>query len=162
MELEIKHLSAYLPYELQVKTTVWQRNISEHITSVEMLCTYLIDNKDDYTEFLPILRPIEDLVKEIEIDGLKFIPIMVLFGGENYREYDFTIDIVEKPFMGKKIEISVKDLGSPCITFGLKNPLNNILNYENWQLLLKWHFDVFGLIEKGLAIDINTLSANGC
>jgi hypothetical protein len=63
--------------------------------------------------------------------------------------------------MGRKIEISVKDLGSPCITFGLKNPVNNILTYENWQLLFKWHFDVFGLIEKGLAIDINTLSANG-
>ncbi len=26
-----------------------------------------------------------------------------------------------------------------------------------YELLLKWHFDVFGLIEKGLAIDINTL-----
>lgn len=28
---------------------------------------------------------------------------------------------------------------------------------DDYQLLLKNHFDVFGLIEKGLAIDINTL-----
>ncbi len=29
--------------------------------------------------------------------------------------------------------------------------------YEVWQKLLEMHFDIFGLIEKGLAIDINTL-----
>tara|TARA_R110000772_G_scaffold83493_1_gene176588 strand:- start:9461 stop:9808 length:348 start_codon:yes stop_codon:yes gene_type:complete len=28
--------------------------------------------------------------------------------------------------------------------------------YEVWQILFENHFDVFGLIEKGLAIDINT------
>lgn len=28
------------------------------------------------------------------------------------------------------------------------------------QQLFEWHFDVFGLIEKGLAIDINTLKLN--
>ena len=31
------------------------------------------------------------------------------------------------------------------------------LDYESIQELFKEHFDVFGLIEKGLAIDINTL-----
>jgi hypothetical protein len=42
--------------------------------------------------------------------------------------------------------------------------INNIQNQETtqwgvweYELLLKNHFDVFGLIEKGLAIDINTL-----
>ena len=30
-------------------------------------------------------------------------------------------------------------------------------NYETIEKLFEWHFDVFGLIEKGLAIDINTL-----
>ena len=29
--------------------------------------------------------------------------------------------------------------------------------YEVWKVLFKNHFDVFGLIEKGLAIDINTI-----
>jgi len=28
---------------------------------------------------------------------------------------------------------------------------------EAYSLLFKWHFDVFGLIKKGLAVDINTL-----
>lgn len=108
-------------------------------------------------QIIPYKRPISDLTKEIEVNGEKFIPIMVLFGGENYREYDFVIDVVEKPILGKRIEISVKDLGAPCIIFGLKNPNYNTLTLNNWQLLYEWHFDIFGLIDNGLAIDINTL-----
>jgi hypothetical protein len=30
-------------------------------------------------------------------------------------------------------------------------------NYEDIVKLFEWHFDVFGLIDAGLAIDINTL-----
>ena len=31
-------------------------------------------------------------------------------------------------------------------------------DYQEMCKLLEWHFDIFGLIEKGLAIDINTLN----
>lgn len=31
------------------------------------------------------------------------------------------------------------------------------LMYLDFEKLVSWHFDVFGLIDKGLAIDINTL-----
>ena len=37
-----------------------------------------------------------------------------------------------------------------------KELTSEIMWYE-WECLFEWHFDVFGLIEKGLAIDINTL-----
>jgi hypothetical protein len=66
MKLEFNQIVQYLPYELEVKTIVWQRNISEHITSKEMLCTYLIDNMDDYVEFLPILRPLSQIKEYFE------------------------------------------------------------------------------------------------
>ena len=33
----------------------------------------------------------------------------------------------------------------------------NGLEYAYYILLVEYHFDVFGLIEKGIAIDINTL-----
>lgn len=155
MKLELKHLAPYLPYGLELQ--ILQHPFGIVPRKLELDCGHDFNYHLQEGNVKPILRPIEDLIKEIEIDGLKFIPIMVLFGGENYKEYNFTIDILEKPFFGKKIEISVKDLGSPCVTFGLKNPLNNILNYQNWELLFKWHFDVFELIEKGLAININEL-----
>ena len=35
--------------------------------------------------------------------------------------------------------------------------LGDKFSYEFWCLLFENHFDIFGLIEKGLAIDINTL-----
>ena len=130
MELELKHLSAYLPYELQVKTTVWQRNISEHITSIEMLCTYLIDNKDDYIEFLPILKPLSDvnlILTELKIK----MP--------NTPNFDWLISSSN----------SIKDLSQ------------TIIEYCVFDFLCQNHFDVFNLIEQGLAININTLSANG-
>lgn len=47
-----------------------------------------------------------------------------------------------------------------------KNDINKIVSekmplyyipYGQFLRLVSWHFDVFGLIEKGLAIDINTL-----
>lgn len=35
--------------------------------------------------------------------------------------------------------------------------LGGYTNYNESSKLFEWHFDVFGLIEQGLAIDINTL-----
>jgi len=50
-------------------------------------------------------------------------------------------------------------------TLGLNLPLDNLiseeilkLKYTTVQKLLEWHFDIHGLIENGLAIDINTLN----
>ena len=33
-----------------------------------------------------------------------------------------------------------------------------IIEYAAMEILFEWHFDVFGLIDKGLAIDINSLN----
>lgn len=35
---------------------------------------------------------------------------------------------------------------------------NHTIPYNMWFLCIKYHFDVFGLIDRGLAIDINTLT----
>lgn len=78
----------------------------------------------------PILLPLSDLTKEIEHNGKKFVP--------NY-DSDF------KYF----------------ITYELDDFIESIphsLNYDQMQKLLEWHFDIFGLLENGLAIDINTLT----
>lgn len=39
----------------------------------------------------------------------------------------------------------------------MKNKTCHWLSYHSMQVLLKNHFDVFGLIESNLAVDINTL-----
>ncbi len=76
----------------------------------------------------PILRPLSDLTKEIEHNGEKFRPLDRT--GKAYR-----FDILEH------IEA---------------NPLDHI-DLSDALLFFEWHFDVFNLIESGLAIDINTL-----
>ena len=168
MNLELKHLAPYLPYGLKAEMLDYEMDyvgrkydeiIGVHQWSKNKDWCLLTDggSKPSFDRIKPILRPLSDLVKIIKVYGKAFIPIMVVFGGENYREYNYTIDLSERPILGKRIEISVEDLGSPCVTFFLNNVLNNLLTYHNWQLLLEWHFDVFGLIEQGIAIDINTL-----
>ena len=159
-QLTIKHLAAYFPYGLKILRPD-NKTILEMVGIIGSSIVFHEESGDTFgfigKHNKPILRPLSDLTKEIEVNGEKFIPIMVLFGGETYREYDFTIGIVEKPIIGKFIDISVKGLGDHCITFGLKNPLNNNLTYHNWSLLHEWNFDLYGLIPAGLAIDINTL-----
>ena len=75
------------------------------------------------------LRPLSDLTKEIEYNGVKNILI------------DSLLD---------------KDI----ILFNLYNSYSvdyKLLRHGDVEKLFKYHFDVFGLIDKGLAIDINTL-----
>jgi uncharacterized metal-binding protein len=44
------------------------------------------------------------------------------------------------------------------VAFFIERVKTGLIEVLIWQKLLKHHFDVFGLIEKGFAIDINTLS----
>ena len=87
-----------------------------------------------------ILRPLFDITKEIEVGGERFVPIkefMILYGGGTTEKGK---PIFESDFVAN---IMYSYYGS--------------LSYSVMEKLFEWHFDVFGLIEQGLAIDINTL-----
>lgn len=140
--MKLEHLAPYLPYKLKV--------IYEHSNKIGTISNiYSIgkgyDDDDikiaiDYSEaehlwmFKPILRPLSDLTKEIEHNGEKFVPIEKI--GLNSCSFFHTTYLVNKN--GYEFEIK-------------KIP------YNEFQKLFEWHFDVFGLIEKGEAIDINTI-----
>lgn len=90
-----------------------------------------IENKIFPEEFIPICRPLSDLTKEIEHKGKKFIPMKkIAIYNPNNVEY-----LIE------------------CVITGL-------VEYIVLRQLIEWHFDVAGLIEKGEAIDVNTLEEN--
>jgi len=140
-KLELKHLAPYLPYGLKGKygdsNTIWTLNpaITEIRYESEELPLYHFISKFPPK---PILRPLSDLTREIEVNGERFIPIYWFEHNSKdtmYFEDDFLRGIVLR---GNSYKIT------QC-------------SYNILQILLKWHFDVFGLIEKGLAIDINTL-----
>jgi hypothetical protein len=125
MELELKHLAPYLPYNLMIRGNT-NGEIAELSccteTSVNITtCGFQYGMWADIFDIKPILRPLYDLKKEIdlELEGLFIIC------GERFKYWE---DV--------------------CL---------ESINYEQFSWFLKNHYDVFGLIEKGLAIDINTL-----
>ena len=115
----------------------------------------------------PALRPMSDLTKEIEVNGKKVTPIkeiLKIFDFDGYCGYytSFRISFKEN----YKIEVYIWDTHICSLTYNLKiyNKCKNhstAVSFNMWQqvndLLNEWHFDYRGLIEQGLAIDINTL-----
>jgi hypothetical protein len=134
MKLESKHISPYLPYGLKGIVNGWVllvSGIDKPYTLSEVIIKFLNEKSDEpIKNFKPILRPLSDLTKEIEVNGEKFVPAgkMITHGFHNSFWYE-----TEK--------------------FDYR-----YLYVMDFEKLLEWHFDVFGLIDFGLAIDINTLN----
>lgn len=131
--ITLQELSGYLPYglktvnedefgtEIDIITGI---GLNDECIMFEKSPDFYLSWEENNTIFKPILRPISDLTKEIEVNGEKFVPIEKL----------------KQNYIGE--------------TIGL-NPAT--WSYRSIQKLFEWHFDVFGLIERGDAIDINTL-----
>lgn len=123
--ITLKELSAYLQYAVT--------GFSRYGKKPDLLIG-LLNEKDGSIIFTllncrtdcfkPLLRPLSDLYKEIEINGDKFVPIEKL-----------------------------------NIPYQLMINKNNIQNmpYKTVEKFLEWHFDLFNLIERGLAIDLNSI-----
>jgi hypothetical protein len=144
MKLELKHLAPYLPYGLKgiyseyidkEKTDLGsfekEELIGLNFKEEKIFLTFgYVTERDD---FVPILRPLSDLTKEIEVNGEKFVPV-------KHKDIKTTSTLKHVA----KYNFDYKEL--------------NFARWDVIQKLFEWHFDVFGLIEKGLAIDINTLN----
>ena len=127
MKLELKHLAPYLPYELKAICT---QDINGVLYKhINLTERFYSMPTAILTNFKPILRPLSDLTKVIQHNGDEFIPCI---------EYNYIKDELE--------ELSSLDCSYIRYT-----------RYNVVSILFELHFDVFGLIEKGLAIDINTL-----
>lgn len=152
--LTIKELAPYLPYRLKGKSNQYDSidlllGIYGTMGHSLTLC-HRINNHNtcDYdcnvNEFKPILRPLSDLIKEIEVNGKKFVPI------------DKLLEIAHCNITIPKTRMCLDD-----ILYGYKENIRRVINEDMplfvYNKLLEWHFDVFGLIEKDLAIDINKL-----
>ena len=170
MKLELKHLAPYLPYKVLVGDGRTPFELTEHnFTNVFKYLTTIY------------LHPLSDLTKEIEVNGEKLVPMVELakilnlkgeifdnddclsFGwdenygddmqgyciGWNSKGKFFGVGYSEDVF---GIDFEKYDNGNDKMLYELP------FTYDCFQKLLEWHFDIFGLIENGLAIDINTLN----
>jgi hypothetical protein len=133
MKLELKHLAPYFPYGLkgyyEKDKTTWTLDCELHEADYQMKSLPLF-HFIGTGSCKPILRPLSDLTREDLIEDL----------GTETSCLDWTTSEREH-----------------WIRFYSREHWINNLPYLIYSHLVKNHFDVFGLIPKGLAIDINTL-----
>lgn len=134
MKLEIKHIAPYLPYGLKIQT----------------------QDKNGI-----LIKTVDGIYEQYK-DGS-----FMLYWQENYGTIQASgnIKLILRPLsdLTKVDFIGVYEWMSGVYSGKVINDIINnnqdveLLNYYCILELLKNHFDVFGLIQKGLAIDINTL-----
>lgn len=127
-------ITSYLPYGVKI----YEQRYSIKYDLVG-ICEHEIFAKDKSNEIFPfvpqygidklILYPLTSLDKNVIVNGIEMNPMINL----KLQGYNMNFDD----------DYTLKD-------FINENLLNN--SYGFIELLLRWHFDVFGLIEKGLAI----------
>lgn len=131
-KLEIHHITPYLPYGLKSVTTANHYGVPQLIREVTPY--NFMNFIEETTDAKLLLRPLSDLQEKITVNGVSFIPEEVLF---NLKfDYEISVAMVAGSVVNKRIEV---------------NP------YWMVQKLFEWNFDVFGLIEKGLAKNINEI-----
>lgn len=160
MELELKHIAPYLPYKLKVRHPEGDlimmgikddggRIREEHEVVEDPQFTLVVCRKEKHryrpysnffiqSGFKPLLRPLSDLTQEIEHNGERFVPDEQLCGA--LKELDYIVGHHNDYFSFRKNLYA-----------------NKGFSFSEYQKLLEWHFDIFGLIQAGLAIDINTI-----
>jgi hypothetical protein len=180
MELELKHLAGYLPYDLKgVISTKHQINEVEltHLSEYSLKTSPSIHGFEycSFSEFKPLLRPLSSLIKEIEVDGKRFVPMVELadiaycdISDKNYKtaqdensigvsfniendENEFTHQVFAYSFttkhFGRHLRVNPHQKHLAEVEFVLHQ-------LELFEKLFEWHFDIYGLIDKGLAIEI--------
>jgi hypothetical protein len=126
MKLEARHVMPYVVYGLKMKS-----HLTNEIWTLQPK-NFANDWKFSFTS-KPILRPLSDLTKEIIDEFQKY-----------YNQESYDKDIIDLfCYENTQTDENIEDL------------LVTKLPYECVEYMFKNHYDVFGLIEKGLAIDFN-------
>ena len=153
MKLELKHLAPYLPYQLKGIFYDNEHSVKQIVT-IELLHIpdelTIINSESEWniylSEFKPILRRLSDLERGEQGNHVTQHKINLLLGEDNkYGDFLFS------HYRGYLTALTKSNqTGYTYIPLKLTNRM--------LELLFADHFDVFGLIDAGLAIDINTIA----
>lgn len=157
--MEPKEIMPYLAYGLQ-GICIKKYSMGEGFwTILNERYTYETRYVDiQLTHFKPIFRPMSDLINPCleggKIPALELVNELIRLGIKEdiAPSIPFNVKAVNKPF-GKLLKVTKIDQWYLLISFSEPNRISHLL----YQKLIEWHFDVFGLIEKDEAIDINTI-----
>ena len=155
-------LAMSLPFDLMIA----EINDDGLIVRKSMLCPSRYHDFATHDYYKPIIRQLSDLTKPIEHNGEKFVPIVELAKISwiteyvNFKFQSLKEDSVFIAFSDKK-NVFGYDSNAQSFFGGLDGKPCSVVNQlQLFQKLIEWHFDIAGLIEKGEAIDVNTLPEN--
>lgn len=155
MELELKHIKSYQiggdkSLKVQFADPNYKKHHDKNISvigrlvginvwdkSKSIFASIEADNGCRYglslNEIKPLLIPMSSLYTEITHNGNTFIPWKEL----DWGSWNDEIGYIVSAEYGENPRVAI-----------------NVLDFiDDYYKLLEWHFDVFGLIDKGLALD---------
>ncbi len=153
-ELELKHLSPYLPYKplvyggstfYELMGIIGQYDMGEIFVKVRIDEKYI--SEVSMLEHSLVLRPLSDIIETIYIDNEGLVPINEL----SLKLYD------KEPESFNSRDSCLLWVNNMIYEKVIKPKGYDDIPHWAFQDLIKWHFDVFGLIKKGLAIDMNKM-----
>lgn len=157
MSLSIRELSVYLPWNLRCELPSYT-GILYSLQSNSVADFLIEEDGFDYAlspnyylgEIKPILRPLSDLNKEIEVCGKKFVPLDILFPYDDLEYVTYS----SKP--GElTLSVTYKMMGEVFTDLVVsRNSIDNC-DYGVVSRMAEWHFDLFGLIDRGLAVSVH-------
>jgi hypothetical protein len=140
--LKIEHLVIAIQHRQKIQYFDDERELNQICEIVELRPEEMTISNNEYqydVEFddvKPILFPLSSLTKEIEINGEKFVP---------YKKLGWELINGDSEF-GQVVYCEYGESPKTAV---------NVLDYlDDLQKLQEWKFDIYGLIEKGLAIAV--------
>src|SRR5690625_1488304 len=183
--LEIKHIAPYLPYGLKVTFEGDDLihevvGINHWMNGVDLLSPYRDYGRADIKDCRLILRPICDLTKEIEHNGVRITMMEEIAKIERPNIMNALNKVKDITVFNRGMSFTSRKMG---VAYRYEDTVIEITHYKDavfhkkvthgndiWVFsyfhnypaiidkLLEWHFDIHQLIEAGLAIDINELN----
>jgi len=96
-----------------------------------------VESDHGFESVKPLLRPLSDLTKEIDHNGEKFVPIDKIL-----EEACFDLSKMNRD--------EINSYSNPIL-------MPELISLTDALMLIEWHFDLAGLIERDEAININNL-----
>lgn len=172
--LTLEHLAPYLPYGIQIIDNGEVETIIGVINNKVFIEDCHRNGYASIEDVKLVLRPMTDLIKEVWIKGhlTPLVDIVITTNGTNtiVDKMHISDDYIYCNYRNYPNDTYYKSLvyhiDNRMFTLHRHSSLEPTLDNarvpyfdhnEIFQKLLSWHFDVFGLIEKGLAIDINSI-----
>jgi hypothetical protein len=142
-ELELKHILPYLPHGLKAispENVISVVDVYMQSYDGERVGLNFLFSEYKNTLYKPLLRPMSDLFENIVHNGEIICVAKVI------KNLDDSIEWWNE----SRTALHYPETGEFCITSS-DELIYQTLNYNIVATLFKYHFDVFGLIEKGLA-----------